>query len=719
MLLNKPKNISLTEKYTIVPSPITLSYESNIFSGIVDIFSPLSERILCLSAAKTGSDGFIKISYKELEAEEYSLEISEGSVSILASTKAGALYALGTLLTLAKAEGKKILLPVSSVSDKPYCSMRGAHFYMPAREGIEDFKRLIDSMLLMKMNTVIIEVGGGMQYERHPEINTAWEKFCKNIDNMPGVDGSRSFQGADLYWKDSLHTELAGGSYLSKAEVRDIVQYAKARGMNVIPEVQALSHAYYLTVAHPEIAEMSFDIFPDTYCPSNEKSYELYFEVADEVLEVFEPNTVSIGHDEIRVLGWCDKCKNKTGHELVGGDVCRLHDFYASRGVRIAMWAESAQRFVSYNGSVIGGDDDEVRTDVFGRYYRLPAMSKSIEMLPNDILMLDWFHCAGATSEDCFDERGFEVIYGNFHANLFSNFDKRSKKRCVRGAEVSTWCTPNEKTLADDGILFKLMFAASILWSDDYDNSKYNETINKVRGFAHYVREIYGHRSVLRDADKLEEIFASRDGDESCVDLASADIADACFKEKLKGLGKLSPRRIDEGVFIINKEFYADSIFFLHNAKKELPFLPSYFYRSEKNLGLASYAVKYEDGDVECVNVYYGKQVGGESVSYARHFDGEVKGHEIDTEIANNGGTEPPSYFVTDHAHMESLTYHTTVILDNDVALFGHEWINPHPDKKIVAIRPYTFRSDYSLYDSRADRSQAVSLYAVLAATKQ
>ena len=116
-----------------------------------------------------------------------------------------------------------------------------------------------------------------------------------------------------MYWKDSLHTELAGGSYLTKDEVRGIVQYAKARGMNVIPEVQALSHAYYLTVSHPEIAEMSFDIFPDTYCPSNEKSYELYFEVADEVLEVFEPNTVSIGHDEIRVLGWCDKCKEKSG----------------------------------------------------------------------------------------------------------------------------------------------------------------------------------------------------------------------------------------------------------------------------------------------------------------------------------------------------------------------------------------------------------------------
>lgn len=715
MLLHTPKNITLSEKNIYLPVPITTSCDSGIFDGIVKIFSSLSERILGASAKQTESDGFIKISAAELDAEEYSLEITEGSINILASTKAGALYALGTLLTLANKNGNNITLPVSKIADNPYCAVRGAHFYMPAREGIDEFKALIDSMLLMKMNTLILEVGGGMQYDRHPEINVAWEKFCKTIDNMPGVDGSRSFQGADLYWKDSLHTELAGGSYLTKDEVRDIVSYAKKRGMNVIPEIQALSHSYYLTLAHPEIAEMAFDPFPDTYCPSNERSYELYFDVADEVLEVFKPNTVSVGHDEIRVLGWCDKCKGKSGHELVGKDVQRLHEFYSSRGIRIAMWAESAQRFVSHRGSVIGEREEE-RIDTFGRYYKLPATSKSIDMLPNDILMLDWYHSVGYTSEDGFDERGFDVIYGNFQGSMFSDFDKRSKKNCMRGAEVSSWCTPNEKTLADDGILTELMFSSSILWSGDYDNSKYNEVINKTRGFAHYIRNLYGHSSVLRDADRVEEIFASRNGDECKFDLATADIPDESIAKKLKKFGKLSPRRIDEGLFIIEKEFYADSLVFLHNAKKELPFFPSYYFRSEKELGLASYAVRYEDGDVECVNVYYGKQTGAESSNYARHRNGEVQGLEIDIKIAKEGVPTLPCYFTADHPWMGSLMYNTTPIFDKETAVFIYEWTNPHPEKKIVSIRPYTFRKDYSLYDSSADRSQAVSLYAVLSA---
>ena len=718
MLFHTPKNIQLNNKSITLPAILTLSCDSEKFCGIADLFSPLFEKILGISVKAVDHDGFINIMSSSLDGEEYAFEISDHSVSIKASEKRGALYALGTLLTAAKKSDNELSLPVGEITDKPYCQIRGAHFYMPARGGIEEFKRLIDAMLLMKMNTLILEVGGGMQYERHPEINIAWEKFCKTVDNMPGVDGSRSFQGADLYWKDSLHTELGGGSYLTKDEVRDIVQYAKARGMNVIPEIQALSHAYYLTLAHPEIAEMSFDPFPDTYCPSNEKSYELYFDVADEVLEVFKPNTVSIGHDEIRVLGWCDKCKDKTGHELVGKDVKKLHEFYSSRGVRIAMWAESAQKFVSHRGSVIGERGEE-RIDTFGRYYKMPATSKSIDMLPNDILMLDWYHSVGYTSEDEFDARGFEVIYGNFQGSLFSDFDKRSKKICIKGAEVSSWCTPDEKTLANDGILFQLMFSSHILWTGDYSNQKYNDVINSVRGFSHYVREIYGHKSVIRNSQNIEEIFASRDGDEGCVDLSRADIPDETLQSRLKNLGKLSPRRIDQGVFIIDKEFYADSITFLHNAKKELPFFPSYYFRSEKDLGLAAYAVRYEDGDVECVNIYYGKQVGYSGSSYERHRNGEDKGLEIDIEIAKEGVATLPCYFTMNSTWMESLTYNTTPIFDGETALFVHEWINPYPDKKIVAIRPYTFRRDYSLYDSRADRTQAVSLYAVLASKKQ
>ena len=302
------------------------------FKGVDAFFTSVVKSILGADAKTVTENADIVVEKAELSPEAYSLEVGEDKITVKASDKRGAIYALSTLISLADLDGG-VSFKVASITDKPYAEIRGAHFYMPARDKIDEFKRIIDCMAFMKMNTVILEVGGGMEYERHPEINRGWEKFCKITDNMPGIDGTRSFQGADMYWKDSLHTELCGGSYLTKKEVRDIVEYCRERGMEVIPEVQALSHAYYLTMFHPEIAELEDDLFPDTYCPNNEESYKLYFEIAEEVLEVFEPKTVSIGHDEIRVMGWCDKCKDISAHELVGRDVCRLHDFYASHGV--------------------------------------------------------------------------------------------------------------------------------------------------------------------------------------------------------------------------------------------------------------------------------------------------------------------------------------------------------------------------------------------------
>lgn len=712
MIFTEAKKAAKSDGAFKVGTSLKICLTSPDFGGVDAFFIPTVKSILGADTKIVADGADIVVEKSALSPEEYALDVREDGITVKAADKRGAIYALSTLISLAKVGGE-ISFPLTSITDKPYTRIRGAHFYMPARDKIGEFKRIIDCMAFMKMNTIILEVGGGMEYKRHPEVNRGWEKFCKIMDNMPGIDGTRSFQGADMYWKDSLHTELCGGSYLTQAEVRDIVEYAWSRGMDVIPEVQALSHAYYLTTSHREIAELEDDIFPDTYCPNNEESYKLYFEIAEEVLEVFEPKTVSIGHDEIRVMGWCDKCKDISAHELVGGDVCRLHDFYASRGIRIAMWAESAQTFISSKGSRIGADDFE-RVDAFNRYYKLPATYKSIDMLPNDILMLDWYHSTGPKSEECFDDRGFEVIYGNFHGSEFGEFDVRSKRGCIKGAEVSTWCPPTEEILASDGILFEFMFSAQVLWADDYNNSKYDEYIDSVRAMTPYLRAINrGEPSAFATAKALSPIYLAS-GDKLCgeIDLEKANIPDEKLNDLLSPFGKLNGYSTDEGIMVVKKQFAADSLLFLHNCKKEVPFTPSYYFRDPKQRGLASYAILYEDGDVECANVYYGTEVGAACMDYSRGRSGEEKGLEIDMEIKEGSDPTLPCYYSNNHPWVGSLTYNTTPIICDGTAVFAYEWKNPHPDKKIVKIRPYTFRKDYTALTS-ADRSQAVVLFGI------
>ena len=647
----------------------------------------------------------VEITKADLSAEEYSLIIANNGILISTFDHRGAIYAVSSLIQLIERKDG-LFIPCQSILDTPYTDIRGIHFYMPARHEIKDFKRLIDFMALMKLNTVILEVGAGMEYERHPEINEAWVKFCKTINNFPGLNGYKSFQGSDVYWKDSLHTELCQGSYLTKDEVRDLVKYCKSRGMNVIPEIQALSHCYYLTIPHPEIAELPDDAFPDTYCPNNEKSYELYFDVAEEVIEVFEPTTVSIGHDEIRVLGWCDKCKDKSGAELVGGDILKLHEFYAKKNIRISMWAESAQSFENYLGAEIGTKDVE-RTDKFGRYYKLPKTSECLEMLPDDILMLDWYHSLGHDSEDCFDKRGFDVIYGNFHGCLFGDWDKRSSRECIRGAEVSSWCPATEEIFARDGITFDAMFSAYILWADDYTNEKYDEVCTSLRATIPLARAICkGEASDIMLGKTYTPVWSCSEKDAvKTINTTDASFPSEELKNALAPFGyKLHGFEVHTGNILIKNEFNAEKLIFLHNCKNEMHFHPSHYFCDEKTWGIASYAVCYEDGTVECANAYYGREIGVSSFSLDRYRECANKGVEIDAELESGAKRAIPCYFSFKNSWVESLTYNATPIFGEE-ALFCFEWKNPYPEKKIVKIRPYSVATNF------ADKNNDQTLY--------
>jgi hexosaminidase len=81
--------------------------------------------------------------------------------------------------------------------------------------------------------------------------------------------------------------------------------------------------------------------WPDTFCPSNPKSYELLFEVFDEYINVLKPRMVHIGHDELFIpVDLCPLCKNKDIGERYGEDVRKTRDYLAGRGVRMAMWGD-------------------------------------------------------------------------------------------------------------------------------------------------------------------------------------------------------------------------------------------------------------------------------------------------------------------------------------------------------------------------------------------
>ena len=333
----------------------------------------------------------------------------------------------------------------------------------------------MDFLLYYRCNTIIIEVGGAMEYRRHPEINESWLEYCQEMGRYP--ERAQEVQGLFGWAKNSIHFENGGGRFLSQDAVRELVRYCKDRGMEVIPEVPSLSHADYLLNAHQELAERPYDPFPDVYCPSNPESYRLLFDVLDEVLEVFRPGTVHIGHDECYSLGLCDRCRDKDPAELYAGDITRIHDYLAARGVRTMFWSEKVLNAVTRSGQPFGGAE-QAWSCSRNTTCHIAATYSAIDKIPRDCRAHNWYWGVVEWGDREFHQRGIPMTFGNWSPMTIHHWQDRVDAGAQGGAP-SHWTTLSEETLQYDGVFAEIVFGAHLQWIPGYTPDQYADLLEE------------------------------------------------------------------------------------------------------------------------------------------------------------------------------------------------------------------------------------------------
>ncbi|HLQ82005.1 MAG TPA: family 20 glycosylhydrolase [Bacillota bacterium] len=333
--------------------------------------------------------------------------------------------------------------------DRPAHEFRGVHLPLPGPSQVDHFRRLIRWLVVpARFNTVIVEVAGGMEFRRHPEINRTWQDA-----HARALAGEMAMPGH--------FSMVAPGECLSQHDTAALVAELKALDLDVIPEVQSLSHVQYLTLAHPEIAEVAgevdntaeVDLFaadqpagkhPSCYCPSNPASYKLILDVLTEVLDVFQPERhVHLGHDEVYELGVCPTCRHRDPAELFADDVNRLCAVVAERGLRPIIWADMLQ--------------PEAR-------YRAAA---ALDRLPEDLLMMDfiWYFHRERDTEPYLLDHGREVVIGNLYSSHFPRWEQRSTRPGIVGGQVSTWVALDDEAMVREGKYYDIAHVGVMLWS--------------------------------------------------------------------------------------------------------------------------------------------------------------------------------------------------------------------------------------------------------------
>lgn len=404
--------------------------------------------------------------------EAYRVNIRPDLAVIAGLDSRGIRYGFESFKQLLESHAGTLSMPCVDIDDHPQKLFRGIKLYLPGPRNIPFFKRFIrDVVLACKYNAVIMELNAGMRLERHPELNAGWRELLLDTNYS-----RRNYPPGSLHGREqnSCHQDTADGDFLEKQEVAELADFIRSQDLELIPELPSFTHSYYLLTRHKDLSEVPGDKWPDTYCPSNPKTYELLFEVYDEYLDLLKPRMLHVGHDELFApVGLCPICKDRDVGERYGEDVMRVRSYLRKKNVEMAMWGDMLLESVRGKGLRERRAPDGWKYNVAGGM----TPEQVGRLIPKDILIFNWFwgKAEGAWSEEqaekneeILDGMGFKQVFGNFNPSI-QNYRARSARQTILGGAPSAWFATNESNFGRT-IIADVMGCSNILWHGDVED---------------------------------------------------------------------------------------------------------------------------------------------------------------------------------------------------------------------------------------------------------
>ncbi len=354
-----------------------------------------------------------------LPEEGYELVVGEDCVIIRASGKAGEFYGRVTLDQI-KAGAKDGLIPCLSIKDAPRFRWRGIlldesrHFF-----GKEAVKRLLGQMAKYKFNRfhwhLTDDQGWRIDVPGYPELVKYGAVRSQSVKrNEKATKGGQEDAG-------KLNGEKYGPYFYTEEDLKEIIAYAAARHIQVVPEIDLPGHLYAALAAYPEYAcfpenlarrdpRLVWGVERDVLCAGNDDAIKFVDGVLDYVCRVFPGDVVHIGGDEVRRDRWkeCPKCQARIKAEQLGGEdglqtwiTSHCYVFLASRGKRTIGWDGYIAGKVP--AAAIGMSSHAVKDDAGLKQFAPAEYAKrghDLVMCPSSLCYLD--HGQGLREDPCF-----------------------------------------------------------------------------------------------------------------------------------------------------------------------------------------------------------------------------------------------------------------------------------------------------------------------------
>lgn len=331
----------------------------------------------------------------KLTEEAYTLEIERGRIVLEANDAQGISNALATLhqLILTAKDNK---LPIINIQDKPRFGYRGLmldcsrHFWT-----VDELKETLSQMAFFKLNKL----------QMHLTDNNAWRLA---MDQYPELTAKGT------YYSD--FPDLSG-KYYSTNDLKEIVKYAQALGIEIIPEVDLPGHAIALLAAMPQLSCKggTFEAYPEELplnqrkrgnenmlCIGNPESIRFAQEVVDALIQIFPSEYIHLGGDEVPTAIWekCPKCQAlykkegmKEPGELQDYFTRKMSEYIRSKGKIMVGWDEINDRHAATPEDMLTVWRDN------GLKAQKAALERGIPvvMCPQHGCYLDWGYAGNST----------------------------------------------------------------------------------------------------------------------------------------------------------------------------------------------------------------------------------------------------------------------------------------------------------------------------------
>lgn len=427
-------------------------------------------------------DGDISLAVSDIAGQNegaYTLDVSSGKVQIKGNTYGGVISGIESLRQLlpAEIESPEVVsditwsVPAVQITDAPRFGWRGLMLDVSRHFSTkEEVKELLDMMALYKLNKfhwhLTDDQGWRVEIKRYPLLTEkgAWRTFNKhdrecmrlaeaqdNPDYELPAEKLRITQGDTLY-----------GGFYTQEDIKEIVEYAGVRGIDVIPEVDMPGHMLAAVSNYAGVScfnETGWgSIFSSPVCPGKDSALEFCKNVYSEIIPLFPYKYIHLGADEVEKTNWkkCPDCQKrmkdnglKTEEELQAWFVHDMEKFFNENGKEMIGWDE-----------ILEGGLSPTATIMWWRSWHpqsvpdATAQGNHTIMSPNTNFYFDYQQ----------DKNSLPGVY-NFNPMLESLND--AQKALILGMQANLWCEyiPSFER-AQYMIMPRMMALSELAWSD-------------------------------------------------------------------------------------------------------------------------------------------------------------------------------------------------------------------------------------------------------------